>query len=347
MAKQSSKKSKQQLVNNQVQSSKSAKKKNNVISKQEALEKIPNVLFWSVLICIAIMYLVTQMGTNNNQENPYQQQYAEAESSTDNDANSTLQVYSDTYIMDADMWVPDTVDKTTIKNIVISRGFPPADTQKNNQSTEVDNAEPSSTIAWDASENQQGGITCYIDGEVLYIYSHGADRILLSYDASRMFSGFTNLENIQGLDILDPKETGRMEWMFADCHNLKELRVPGSWDTSSVTDMSYMFFNCYALEHLYLDKLDANSVTTMDYMFAYCKALKELSMQGWTLETVAAVESRTQMFMNVGETAGAIILQLSSSDLTAWVQGDSKNALENTMWPKFGTILTPESLQNK
>ena len=44
-------------------------------------------------------------------------------------------------------------------------------------------------------------------------------------------------------------------------------------DTSSVTDMNYMFGDCDALTSLDLSTFDTSKVTDMNYMFGYCSAL--------------------------------------------------------------------------
>lgn len=291
------------------------------------LDAAPSFLFWFVLLAIAGMYIVTRPSIVK-QHAPVAPDSIPVSASPEDNTELTLKVYSDTYIMSTDTWFSPDVDKTTVETIVFDRGFPsPAPTTNSVRTT------------WDASENQQGGITCSLEDGVLTVYSHGADRILMGYDSSYMFSGFTNLKKIQGLEILDPKETGRMGWMFADCHSLEELRIPASWDTSLVTDMSYMLFNCHAMEHLYLDELDTDSVTTMEYMMAYCESLKELSIQNWSTGSLSQVENQTQMFMGVGENNRAIVAQLDSAEMEMWIKGERTNALKNTMWPSFGTAV--------
>ena len=48
------------------------------------------------------------------------------------------------------------------------------------------------------------------------------------------------------------------------------------FDTSSVTDMSYMFYECSSLQTLNLSNFDTSSVTNMDSMFYECISLKYL-----------------------------------------------------------------------
>ena len=43
------------------------------------------------------------------------------------------------------------------------------------------------------------------------------------------------------------------------------------WNTSNVTDMSYMFYSCESLEELNISTWDTSSVTNMRSMFDECK----------------------------------------------------------------------------
>ena len=52
-----------------------------------------------------------------------------------------------------------------------------------------------------------------------------------------------------------------------------------SWDTSSVTDMSYMFGNCSWFNQN-LSSWDTSSVTNMKGMFSGCTRFNEISRRG-------------------------------------------------------------------
>ena len=64
-------------------------------------------------------------------------------------------------------------------------------------------------------------------------------------------------------------------------------------DTSSVTDMTEMFENCYNLTRLDLSSLDTSKVTMMTDMFAYCELLEHLDIRGFDTSNV---ESMAGMF---------------------------------------------------
>ena len=66
--------------------------------------------------------------------------------------------------------------------------------------------------------------------------------------------------------------------MFANCTSLKSLEL-SKFDTSSVTDMSYMFANCTSLNSLDLSKFDTSSVVNMNYMFYGCNKLDYINCE--------------------------------------------------------------------
>lgn len=68
--------------------------------------------------------------------------------------------------------------------------------------------------------------------------------------------------------------TRDMSWMFAYCKNLAFVK-DGELDTSGVTDMSYMFYNCTALYAV--AALDGSSVVDMSSMFVGCDSIRSFS----------------------------------------------------------------------
>ena len=71
------------------------------------------------------------------------------------------------------------------------------------------------------------------------------------------------------IDVLvDTSEVTNMEYMFYDCGSLKYIPPI---DTSMVTNMSNMFYDCSELTTI--PQLDTSKVTNMRYMFYGCKKL--------------------------------------------------------------------------
>ena len=83
-----------------------------------------------------------------------------------------------------------------------------------------------------------------------------------------------------------------MSGMFWDCRGLTSLDVSG-WDTSKVTNMNQMFHGCNKLETLDLSGWDTSKVTTMNGMFNSCSKLKKIIMKGCSKATIENI--RTQL----------------------------------------------------
>ena len=63
--------------------------------------------------------------------------------------------------------------------------------------------------------------------------------------------------------------------MFRGCTALKKLDLTG-FDTSNVTDMSYLFYDCASLTYLDLRSFDTTSLTEYRSMFRGCVYLGRL-----------------------------------------------------------------------
>lgn len=86
--------------------------------------------------------------------------------------------------------------------------------------------------------------------------------------ATSFFDGCSLLENIEGLNISQIKDT---RFMFQYCSKIKEIP---QIDTSNVTNMYYMFAQCSLLETI--PRLNANNVITISDVFYKCSNLKNL-----------------------------------------------------------------------
>ncbi len=102
------------------------------------------------------------------------------------------------------------------------------------------------------------------------------------------FSDFTSLTEIQHLDYLNTSEVTDMSYMFWECSALTQLYL-SSFNTAKVTDMSYMFAHCYKLETIELRSFDISSVTDLGGMFYWCSKLKTIRCNAdWSTTTANA-----------------------------------------------------------
>lgn len=148
--------------------------------------------------------------------------------------------------------------------------------RKNVKSIQIFNHIPPVTeSAWDVSESKDGSVLAWVmideDGwSHLYLAADG--DIIANRNCAGLFCGYSELENIQGINYLKTDDVTDMGWMFAGCHNLLELDV-SSFCTEKVINMSSMFFECFKLKTLNINNFELSNVTDMSWMFGHCSDL--------------------------------------------------------------------------
>ena len=108
------------------------------------------------------------------------------------------------------------------------------------------------------------------------------------------FSYMNNLTSISGLNYLNTSSVTSMEFMFYDCSNLTSLDVSG-FNTTNVRHMSSMFDGCSKLTNLDVSGFNTENVGEMYYMFSNCTSLTCLDVSGFD---TGDVTSMTYMFYN-------------------------------------------------
>ena len=83
----------------------------------------------------------------------------------------------------------------------------------------------------------------------------------------------------------DTSNVTDMEGMFYNCFKLNNLNV-SNWDVSNVTNMNNMFKDCYKLTSLDLSNWDTSSATTMAGMFSACTNLVTVDTTNWNTSSV-------------------------------------------------------------
>jgi surface protein len=103
--------------------------------------------------------------------------------------------------------------------------------------------------------------------------------IVLKGNASGLFNRQTCLRRVDA-DEIDTSSVTDMSYMFCNCTSLASLGI-SSWDTSSVTDTTYMFFGCQSLASLPVSDWDTSLVTDTRGMFCGCESLETLDVSRW------------------------------------------------------------------
>lgn len=117
---------------------------------------------------------------------------------------------------------------------------------------------------------------------------------------------FTSIENpsissaydfekslFKDINLLDvDTEFSTMKSMFYMYQGLEKVIWPVNIDTSNVTSMEQMFFQCHNLKNMDLGKFDTSKLTTTYSMFEGCKALSSINFgSNWFCQNVTSMQS--------------------------------------------------------
>ena len=121
----------------------------------------------------------------------------------------------------------------------------------------------------------------------------------LPADSSRLFSGIYSAEYID-LTGIDTSKVTTMASMFFNCESLETVTF-GNVNTSKVTDMKGMFSRCYSLESADFENLDTANVTDMSSMFFKCGCLEKLDLNAFDTSKVTRMVSMFYECSNLEE----------------------------------------------
>ena len=159
------------------------------------------------------------------------------------------------------------------------------------------------------------------------------------------FSRMQNLQSITGMkEYLNTSEVTNMAYMFWDCVKLTSLDV-SHFNTSNVTDMYAMFSSCIDITSLDLSSFNTSKVTNMSYMFYPCRNLQTIYVgSGWS---TAAVTYSSSMFFNCTSLVGGQGTAYNSSnpmDKTyAHIDGGTNNPGYFTVGTEAYACYTPSN----
>jgi surface protein len=113
---------------------------------------------------------------------------------------------------------------------------------------------------------------------------------------SDWFYDFWSLTGIKGMENLNTSQVTNMSGMFFECVSLTALDL-SSFDTRNVTDMADMFYDCGSLTALDLSSFDTRNVKNMHGMFYDCGSLTALDLSSFDTRNVTDM---TSMFYECG-----------------------------------------------
>ena len=143
------------------------------------------------------------------------------------------------------------------------------------------------------------------------IYAPENKTIYAAEDSSEMFREFRIITNLD-LSNLDTSNVTDMEFMFWNCLALTSLDL-SSFNTASVSNMNYMFDGCRALTSLDLSNFNTSKVTDMSYMFYHCEALTSLDLSSFN---TASVSNMSRMFLSCQALTSLDVSSFNTSNVT-------------------------------
>ena len=151
-----------------------------------------------------------------------------------------------------------------------------------------------------------------------YYYAE-SEKVYLNADSSRMFwySEYYDgqkIKNILDIDLsnFDTSKVTNMSFMFFNMPNLTTLNL-SNFDTSKVTNMSYMFQDVSKLTTLNLSNFDTSKVTNMNSMFAGMSNLATLNLSNFDTSKVTNMRG---MFLDMSKLTTLNLSNFDTSQVT-------------------------------
>ena len=155
---------------------------------------------------------------------------------------------------------------------------------------------------------------------VIYVWLEGTEAYWWSDAATAhlpndSFQLFWDCDKLKMVDLsgFDTSNVTNTSYMFYWCDNLTTLDVSG-WDTGNVTDMSSMFSECRNLTTLNHSGWKTGNVTNMSGMFYDCYNLTTLDVSGWD---TGKVTDMSNMF--------STCIYLTTLNVSGWKTGSVTN----------------------
>ena len=123
---------------------------------------------------------------------------------------------------------------------------------------------------------------------------------------------FENCSAVTSFDLgsWDSSNVNNMSYMFSGCTGVLEFNFSNSLNSSNVTDMSYMFYNCQNATSFNLTGLITSNVTTMKSMFYGCHSATSFNLSTWD---TSKVTDMSEMFRDC-----YCLTQFNTSTWTGW-----------------------------
>ena len=175
-------------------------------------------------------------------------------------------------------------------------------------------SKPASTLKgeWDMSESNDGSVMAYLTSDnILHIQGDG--ELYANPNSAGFFSNFSSLTEIENLNLFNTSKVTDMSFMFNGCTNLSNLNLGETFSTDKVTTMKAMFQNCSALSSLNLNNFGTSKVTDVSFMFKNCSSLTSLDLSSFDTNNVT---NMLAMFYNCSSLTSVDLSNFDTSRVT-------------------------------
>ena len=133
---------------------------------------------------------------------------------------------------------------------------------------------------------------------------------------TNMTGMFENCLSLKYLNIenFDTSNVTNMSYMFNKCKKLKEIKGMDKFNTINLTTTYAMFQFCTEIEKIDLSGFDTSNVTNMSYMFNKCKKLKEI--KGLNTFITNNVKDMARMFNECSELENLVLTSFETPNVT-------------------------------
>ncbi len=192
------------------------------------------------------------------------------------------------------------------------------------------------TETWNADADNTGAIKWYKKGTELIIAGNGSGKIAMNSNSKSMFylgssDTFSNVTQIDGLELLDTSSVSVAQQMFYKMSSLIDLNLDSFFTSSSLTSIFGIFMGCSSLTNLSVAQWNLTSVFQIQQAFCDCTSLKILDLSTWR---PTAATYTAKIFM--GCTA------LENLNLTGWALPKAKTS--EYMFSDCSSLVTIDTL---
>lgn len=175
----------------------------------------------------------------------------------------------------------------------------------------------------------------YRDGITTVVFDDSFSNYHELSSTANMFYELTDLTTIEGIANLKTENVTDMSYMFYNCYNLESLTL-SSFNTSNVTNMSNMFSGCNNLNSLNVSSFNTSNVKDMSDMFSSCYNLNSLNVSNFNTSNVTDMSKMFSYSRNLNSLNLSNFNTSNVKDMTSMFE-ECNNLTSLTLSPLFKT----------